>query len=68
MRKPGDVLIAAVPSLSQAANRQLGTILARGELTGHSHSIDADETAALWGCDGVLCLNVVAARTKSVSP
>ncbi len=57
----GDVLIASVDSIPQAATRQQHLILARGEVTGHSHRIADPDTARLFELNGTLYLDVVAA-------
>ena len=44
----GDVLIASVPSLPAQANKRSGTILARGEITGHSHRVQEVGAAQLY--------------------
>jgi hypothetical protein len=44
----GDVLIARVQSLPSHANKRSGTILARGEITGHSHRVQEIGAAQLY--------------------
>jgi hypothetical protein len=44
----GDVMLEQVSSLPSAAKPQNGAILARGELTGHSHRIAQASAAALF--------------------
>jgi hypothetical protein len=44
----GDVLIASVPSLPSHANKRSGMILARGEITGHSHRVQEIGAAQLY--------------------
>ncbi len=44
----GDVLIARVPSLPAQAKKRSGTILARGEITGHSHRVQEIGAAQLF--------------------
>ena len=44
----GDVLIATVPNLPTQANKRGGTILARGEITGHSHRVQEIGAAQLY--------------------
>jgi hypothetical protein len=44
----GDVLIASVPNLPAQANKRSGTILARGEITGHSHRVAEIGAAQLY--------------------
>jgi hypothetical protein len=44
----GDVLIARVSSLPSHASKRGGTILARGEITGHSHRVQEIGAAQLY--------------------
>jgi hypothetical protein len=44
----GDVLIACVPNLPSQASKRSGTILARGEITGHSHCVQEIGAAQLY--------------------
>jgi hypothetical protein len=44
----GDVMLERVVSLPQSAKPQYGVILARGELTGHSHRIVQASAAKLF--------------------
>jgi hypothetical protein len=44
----GDVLIACVPNLPSQASKRSGTILARGEITGHSHRVQEIGAAQLY--------------------
>src|SRR5215204_6387224 len=57
----GDVLIGAVAAIPEQALPVKHPILARGEVTGHSHRIAEPDTARLFELDGVLYLDVVAA-------
>lgn len=57
----GDVLIGGVAEIPAQAQPVKHPILARGEVTGHSHRIAEPETAQLFELDGVLYLDVVAA-------
>jgi hypothetical protein len=57
----GDVLIGQVAALPPGVQPQKHPILARGEVTGHSHRIADPTTAQLFELDGVLYLDVVAA-------
>ncbi len=56
----GDVMIAVVAALPEQALPRPGAILARGEITGHAHRIEAPGTADLWEVNGELYLNVTA--------
>lgn len=60
MWRHGDVLIAKIEEIPTFAAKRTDTILAYGELTGHSHQIEAPETAELWEDNGQLYLKVVA--------
>ena len=44
----GDVMLEQVPSLPSSATPTQGAILARGELTGHSHRIENAQAAQLF--------------------
>jgi hypothetical protein len=54
----GDVIIAPVDSLPENAAKRSGLILARGELTGHSHRIEPDGAAELYESGDSLFLHV----------
>ncbi len=66
MWRHGDVLIAAVEAIPHRAKQRTTTVLARGELTGHSHRIEMADTAEVWECDGVLFVKVVAPTARVV--
>ena len=66
MWRHGDVLIAAAEAIPQRAKQRTTTVLARGELTGHSHRIEMADTAEVWECDGVLFVKVVAPTARVV--
>lgn len=57
----GDVLIGAAPAVPVEARPLPHLILARGEVTGHSHRIAERDAAQLYELNGVLYLDVVAA-------
>jgi hypothetical protein len=57
----GDVLIATVDRIPLTATPQHHLILAKGEVTGHSHRIAEADTAHLFELNGTLYLDVVAA-------
>ena len=48
MWRHGDVMIAVVGSIPEAAPRRPAPILARGEATGHSHRISDARTAEVF--------------------
>jgi len=60
MWRHGDVLIAPVETIPEAAVRQTDGILARGEITGHAHRIAERDSAELWELDGLLFIKVIA--------
>ena len=60
MWRHGDVLIASAQAIPASARQRRDVILARGEVTGHSHRVEAPDTADLWEIDGQLFLRVVA--------
>jgi hypothetical protein len=47
----GDVMLEQVPNLPSTATPIQGAILARGELTGHSHRIENPQAAQLFTHD-----------------
>src|SRR5688572_8512263 len=60
MYRHGDVLIAAIDAVPAEAKQQNTNILARGEITGHSHRIAEREAAEFWELNGQLYIKVVA--------
>ncbi len=60
MWRHGDVLIAAIDALPATAQRKPGTVLAHGEITGHSHRFQDANTIELWEHKGLLFVTVVA--------
>jgi hypothetical protein len=56
----GDVLIARIQTLPRNAQSRTGTILAWGEVTGHSHRIQEAGAARLWGAGDLSFLEVTA--------
>jgi hypothetical protein len=65
MEKPmlwrhGDVLIATTQAVPAGARRQPGTVVAYGEVTGHSHRFQEAGAVELWDHDGILFVNVLA--------
>lgn len=66
MWRHGDVLIGAVEGIPAGARRRHSSILVRGEVTGHSHRIEAPETTEVWEHGGELYLLVVARQARVV--
>lgn len=66
MWRHGDVLIAPVKALPVDARRHGGSILVRGELTGHSHRVEQPGSAELWEGNGGLFLKVVAEQARVI--
>lgn len=62
----GDVLVATAQSIPAGAIFQTHTVLAKGEITGHSHRVAEREAAELWQLGGQLFLNVVAEQATLV--
>jgi len=60
MWRHGDVMIAAARAIPEGAKLQPNTVLAYGEITGHSHRIQDPRSAELWEQGGMLFLNVTA--------
>lgn len=54
----GDVLLKRIGQLPGSAQPQAGTILAHGELTGHSHRLQQSDAVQLWGRGTDLFLEV----------
>ena len=66
MWRHGDILIATAPALPEDAKRRTSTILARGELTGHSHRIEDGATANLWEYRGEMFLEVTGENARII--
>lgn len=66
MWRHGDIMIAATAAIPSAADRKPTSVLAWGEITGHSHRIEAEETAEIFEYQGVTYLNVTAATARLV--
>lgn len=60
MWRHGDVLIAPIAAIPHEARRSKQTILAYGEITGHSHRIEDPEQAEVWECQGERFLKLLA--------
>jgi hypothetical protein len=54
----GDVLIATTRQIPEGVYPQKGNVLARGELTGHSHRFEPSRNADLFSDGAVLYLEV----------
>jgi hypothetical protein len=59
MFRQGDVLIQTTKSIPKSAAKLPHTILAHGEVTGHSHRIEAGDDVELFEDGGTLYLRVV---------
>jgi hypothetical protein len=66
MWRHGDVLIAAIDKIPKKARLQTHAVLARGEVTGHSHRIAEPRAAELWELNGELYVNVIAPQATVV--
>lgn len=66
MWRHGDILIASATILPDNAKRRATTILARGELTGHSHRVEDGATAILWEHQGEMFLEVTGDTARIV--
>jgi hypothetical protein len=66
MWRHGDILIAPAAIIPQGAKRLATPVLARGELTGHSHRIQDAETAVLCEFRGEMLLEVTAPSARIV--
>jgi hypothetical protein len=62
----GDVIIASVEAVPAKATRRLSAVLARGELTGHSHRFADPETVTLWENRGMLFVAVLAQQATVI--
>lgn len=60
MWRHGDVLIASTRAIPKAAHMRPGSILAHGEITGHSHRVQNPQSAELWEHQGMLFLKITA--------
>ncbi|HET8843706.1 MAG TPA: hypothetical protein VFN35_19745 [Ktedonobacteraceae bacterium] len=57
----GDVLIAQTKSIPTDVMRSASTILARGEITGHSHRVEDPSSAQMWiARNGEIYLKILA--------
>ena len=59
MWRHGDVMIAAAEAIPERAERLRESVLAYGEITGHSHRIEAPEKAELWEFNGERFLKIL---------
>jgi hypothetical protein len=58
MWRHGDVMLAEAAAVPPGAKLQRTTVLAYGEVTGHSHRIADPATAEVWELNGTHYLNV----------
>jgi hypothetical protein len=56
----GDVLIATARSIPPDARRRPGSVVAYGEITGHSHRFQEPDSVELWEHNDVVYVNVLA--------
>ncbi len=66
MWRHGDILVAAVTQIPEGARCRTGAVLAKGELTGHSHRVEDAETAQVWDYRGEMFLEVTAPTARLV--
>ncbi|MEO7718833.1 MAG: hypothetical protein ABIY70_21755 [Capsulimonas sp.] len=66
MWRHGDIMIAAVEEIPAGAETKPGTTLAHGEMTGHSHRIEAPGTAEIYERNGNLYVRVLALEARVV--
>jgi hypothetical protein len=64
--RQGDVYISVVSSIPDGAKQLPHTILADGELTGHSHRINDFASAVLFEARGQLFIDVVSEKADVV--
>jgi hypothetical protein len=62
----GDVLLARVSELPRSAQTKPGVILARGEVTGHSHRILEPQHAQMYSFDSETYLEIRAPKATLV--
>lgn len=62
----GDVLIAAVSALPSHARRRPGSVLAHGEVTGHSHRFADLKDIQLWEVGNELFVEVLSDQANLV--
>ena len=66
MWRHGDVMIAAVDKVPDGAQAKPTSVLAWGEITGHSHRIEDSKTAELYERNGQLFIRVIAESARVV--
>lgn len=66
MYRHGDVLIAPVKQIPAEARPRPGTVVAHGEITGHSHRFEDPASVHLFALDGQLFLKVLADTARIV--
>lgn len=62
----GDVMVSQLEAIPSAAKEKSGSILARGEFTGHSHRIQESAAVQLWELNGETFLEVKAERATLI--
>ena len=66
MWRHGDVMIASVETIPAGSHAKPTSVLAWGEVTGHSHRIEDAKTAELYERDGQLFIRVIANEARVV--
>ncbi len=66
MWRHGDVLIGSVEAVPANAKQRDTPVLVRGEVTGHSHRIEARSSAEVWEYAGQLFIKVVAESARVI--
>ena len=64
--RQGDIYIESVRCLPEGAVKQLSTVLADGELTGHRHRILDFRTASVFEARGEIFIDVIGDRAEVV--
>ncbi|WP_427159618.1 hypothetical protein ACQFX9_26990 [Aliinostoc sp. HNIBRCY26] len=54
----GDVLLRRIGTIPNHAQKRLGTVLAHGEVTGHSHRVQPSDAVQLWAHGNEMFLEV----------
>jgi hypothetical protein len=62
----GDILIARTSAIPDGAQAKPTSVLAWGEITGHSHRVEDAETAEIYEIGGVTYLRVTAPMARVV--
>ncbi len=64
--RQGDVLLAPITTIPERARRLPDLVVARGEITGHSHRIMTDGIAELFEQEGTLILRILGSPAQIV--